>query len=269
MFSVPSSHVSLSKLLLIALILGSAPAVGSAHDFWLEPSSFHPAVGEMVSVALRVGQNFIGDPVPRSASLIDSFVVRDAKREWPVNGFENQDPAGLLRIERNGVAVVAYRSKANPLELTPAKFDESLKLEGLESIIALRAKRGESDKPDREHFFRNAKSLLRTGKGAVGPIAHVPGFRYDIVLESNPWSAEPLRVRVIADGKPATGALITAVHRDDANARVSVRSDAKGRATLKLPKGGVWLVKSVFMTEGPKGSGADWESLWASVTFER
>ncbi len=42
-----------------------ATARAQAHDFWIEPSTFHPAPGAMVSVGLRVGQNFIGDPVPR------------------------------------------------------------------------------------------------------------------------------------------------------------------------------------------------------------
>ena len=39
--------------------------------------------------------------------------------------------------------------------------------------------------------------------------------------------------------------------------------------TLALPKAGVWLVKSVQMVAAPTGVNADWESLWASLTFER
>ena len=261
--------MSRSKVLLFVVLLGCAPAFGSAHDFWIEPSSYHPAVGETVSVALRVGQDFVGDPVPRSAKLIDSFVVRDAKKEWPVNGFENQDPAGLLRIENSGMAIVSYRSKANPLELPAPKFEEFLRMEGLDRIAAARAQRGETNKPDREQFFRYAKTLLRTGDARPAAIGHLAGFRYDIVPESNPWSAQPLKVRLLFDGKPAAGMMVSAVHRDDPNAKASARTDAQGRATLALPKDGVWLIKSVYMIEAPKDSGADWESLWASVTFER
>ena len=71
------------------------------------------------------------------------------------------------------------------------------------------------------------------------------------------------------DGKPARNMLVSAVHRDDPNAHVSTRTDAEGRATLALPKNGVWLIKSVYVSEAPKDSGVDWESLWASITFER
>ena len=42
-------------------------------------------------------------------------------------------------------------------------------------------------------------------------------------------------------------------------------------ASLILPvttRAGVWLVKAVHMAPAPAESGAEWESLWASLTFE-
>ena len=30
---------------------------------------------------------------------------------------------------------------------------------------------------------------------------------------------------------------------------------------------GVWLIKAVHMIAAPPGSGAEWESFWASLTF--
>src|SRR2546430_319334 len=113
--------------LIASLLLISARAF--AHDFWIEPSSFHPSIGQTVMLALRVGQNFDGDPVPRSAQLMESFIARDDRGETAVVGFDNQDPAGVLPIKAGGVRVVAYRSKANFVELPPAKFAEFLKLE--------------------------------------------------------------------------------------------------------------------------------------------
>jgi uncharacterized GH25 family protein len=243
-----------------ALLLTCASA--HAHDFWIEPSSYRPAVGQTVMLGLRVGQDFDGDPVPRSAQLMESFTARDARGESAVFGYENADPAGLVRVERAGVAVVAYRSKANFVELPPAKFAEFLKTEGIDWI--------EFDgKPDREHFYRYVKTLIRSGAPSALPVRHVAGFRYDIVPESDPWSSGPLHVRVLFEEKPARGVLVTAIHRDDRTLRVAVRTDRRGRAVLDLPKPGVWLIKSVYMTAAPKGSGVDWESLWASITFER
>jgi uncharacterized GH25 family protein len=58
------------------------------------------------------------------------------------------------------------------------------------------------------------------------------------------------------------------MNRDEPDKRLSARTDKAGRVSLALPRGGVWLVKAVHMVPAPADSGADWESLWASLTFE-
>jgi hypothetical protein len=42
-----------------------------------------------------------------------------------------------------------------------------------------------------------------------------------------------------------------------------------GRARFALGAKGVWLVRVVHMVPAPRDSGADWESLWGSLVFER
>ena len=50
--------------------------------------------------------------------------------------------------------------------------------------------------------------------------------------------------------------------------KVSARSDSDGRVRLRLSGAGMWLIKAVHMVPAPQGSGADWSSDWASLTFE-
>jgi len=257
------------KRIAVIVALAAQATVARAHDFWIEPSTFRPASGQMVTASLRVGQEFIGDPVPRSSQLFESFTFRQASGERDVVGMENRDPAGYLRIDSPGLTMIGYRSKANPLALDAAKFESFLKLEGLERISALRAQKHETEKPDRENFYRFAKALLRNGDGAGARYDEPFGWRFEIVPETDPTSQTPLRLRLIYEGKPLAGTLVTAMHRDDPNARVQLRSDKQGRVTLNLPKNGVWLVKAVQMVAAPAGSNADWESMWASLTFER
>jgi hypothetical protein len=59
-------------------ILTSAPA---AHDMWIEPTAFAPGVGAVVGVKRRVGENFIGDPVPRDPSRATDAVARGRRGE--------------------------------------------------------------------------------------------------------------------------------------------------------------------------------------------
>src|SRR6185369_6562748 len=167
-----------------------------------------------VSTSLRVGQEFVGDPIPRSTELIESFVVREGAAEKPVVGFENRDPAGYVRVEQPGLTIIGYRSKPYPLELDAAKFEDFLKKEGLDAISAIRAQRGETAQPDHERFYRFAKSILdtpATGNQQPATSFNKPfGYRFEIIPETNPCAATPLRVRLMYEGKPLAGALVTA-----------------------------------------------------------
>jgi uncharacterized GH25 family protein len=256
-------------------------SVAAAHDFWIEPSTFRTAAGRNFTASLLVGQDFAGDPVARSTQLIDTFTIRDAAGERPVAGFEGQDPAGILRIDAPGIAIIGYHSKPWPLELAADKFEEFLRTEELDDIRALRAKRGETQKPDRERFFRFAKAIVRTNDApSTSPVklAQPFGWRYELIPESDPMTNAPLKLRVLFEGKPLANALVVAMQRDDPSAtKMKARTDRAGRLTFTLPKGGVWMLKSVKMVPAPAPGGAqsapgapvDWESLWASLTFER
>ncbi len=240
----------MKRILLIACFAASV----HAHDFWIEPSSFRPALKETFTASLFVGQDFAGDPVPRSARLLDSFVVRDAAGERAVNGFENQDPAGFVRIDEAGTAVLGYRSKPSLLETTPEKFAQFLREEGIRGVAV-------PNKPHREHFYRFAKALVQAGKPSPAIAAKPLGYRLELV----PLDAS--HYQVLFERKPLAGVLVTAIARDEEK-KVTARTDANGRATLELPRG-VWLVKAVHLVKAPASANVEWESLWASLTFER
>lgn len=257
---------------LLSLILALIASSAGAHDFWIEPSTFRPQVGTRMTASLRVGMEFIGDPVGRDSSSIERFVVRDGAGERDIAGLEGRDPAGYPQVEASGIAIIGYRSRPKPLELPADKFEAYLKDEGLESIIASRARSGDSLKPSKEIYSRCAKAILLVEGGGAGTRFDVPlGFRYEIVPQTNPYQTkdDELRVVVLYEGKPLQNALVVAMHQQDSSLRLRERSDRKGRVTFHLPKRGVWLIKSVQMVPAPAGSNADWESLWASLTFER
>ena len=254
----------------VALATLLAASYARAHDFWIEPSKFRPAPGETVSIGLRVGQNFVGDPVPRLARAFEQFIVRQGGSEQPVNGMENTDPAGFFRADGQATAIVAYRSAGFFVDLPAEKFEEYLRQEGLEAIIEARTKRGERDKPGRERFYRYAKALVTGAQPSVA-VSQPLGLGHEIVPHDDPTrQLAPFRGRVLHDGKPLPGTLVVAMHRADASLRLTARTDSHGAFSLDLPRAGVWLIKSVHMvrTSFWSFSEADWFSLWASLTFE-
>jgi uncharacterized GH25 family protein len=239
-----------------------------AHDFWIEPSTFRPAPGATVAVGLRVGQDFLGDPVPRSSRLIDRFVVRQGGDDQPVVGLENIDPAGWFRADGRSTAVIAYSSVEAFVELPATQFEEYLRQEGLERIINIRARRGDRAEPGREHFYRYAKALLAGERRSV--LAMQPmGLAYEIVPDDDPTlGSSGFRGRILHQGTPLAGALVVAMSRNDPSVRLAVRTDRHGGFSFRLPVAGAWLIKSVHLVDASMFSRADWDSLWASLTFE-
>ena len=243
-----------------------------AHDFWIEPSSLEPASGSRVSIRLRVGEDFAGDPVPRVGERIERFAVVGPQGESTVVGAEGRDPAGYAHMGGEGTYLVVYRSNRARVELEAPKFEEYLRLEGLERISELRKKRGQSGKPSREVYSRNVKSLLVVGGAATPGFDKVLGLPLELVPEKNPYgmtSKDPLPVRLLFRGKPLAGALVVAIPRSNPKGgALRQRSDSEGRVRFSLPPNDVWLVKAVHMIEAPQDApNADWESFWASLTF--
>src|SRR5204862_2169861 len=119
----------------VAAILAIAVAPLAAHDFWIEPTTFRPEPGDIVGIGLRAGQKFVGDPVPHSSDLIDTFMVREGTREEPIGGSDGSEPAGLVLADARQTAVIAYQSKPAFIELPADRFEDYLRLEGLDAIV--------------------------------------------------------------------------------------------------------------------------------------
>lgn len=242
----------------------------SAHDMWLEPTTFTPGAGRIIAVRLRVGQDMLGDPIPRAASLIDRFVVVDASGTRPVVGRDGADPAGLLQVPTPDLAIIGYSSHPSPIVLEAEKFNAYLTEEGLEPIAALRAQRNQTNAPAREAFARCAKSLILSGTATPQQKDRVLGFTLELMSERNPYLMHPgdeLPVRLLYKGQPLAGALVVAMNRLNPMEKIKVRTDATGHARLRLNQPGMWLIKAVHMVSAPPGLDADWASYWASLTF--
>ena len=258
------------RALAVAGLLASFAARAGAHDFWIEPSTFRPAVGEDFTVGLVVGEHFRGEPVPRDDRKIQRFFLVSSRGESPIPGLPAADPAGFARVDSPGIAVIGYRSGRSPVTLEAEKFEKYLADEGLEAVVQERGKKGEHGKPGREVFSRSVKSIVVVGKRGPEFDQHL-GLAFEVLLQSDParWKADvPMRFRLVSDDKPLAGALVKAIARDEPDTTLTARSGRNGEVSIRLPKKGVWLVEAVRMAPAPKDVDADWESVWASLTFE-
>jgi len=255
------------------VLCGSAAA---AHDFWIEPSRYVLEPGEGVAARLLVGHAWEKESFARKPSHLEAFELHGPGLTQPLVELAGADPAGRARLAEPGVHVLVYRSRPTRLEMEAAAFESYLREEGLEAIVAERARRGESERSGLEAYARCAKALVRT------PGAPSKGHdrTFDLPLEltpvsdpfaaSSPEGGAAIELRLTSRGIPLAGSLVEAQSLVAGESlTLSARTDAAGRVRLVLPRGGAWLFAAVHMTRAADAAGSpDWESWWASLTLE-
>lgn len=256
-----------SRLLCFVLLAAPLAAPASAHDFWIEPSTYRPEPLQRVTLRHRVGTHFLGDPVPRDEDLLVRFVSLSRNGELRVPGVHGMDPAGIAQAPESGTLVVAYESRGSVAELTPDKMARYVEDEGVASQLPA----GWQGKPLlRDRFARSVKSLLVVRGGGSAGFDRVAGLPLELVPLADPAALAAggaLPVRLLWQGKPMPDVQVAALSRLDPSKPLVARTDADGRVTFTLPRTGEWLVKAVKILPAAAGDGADFASVWASLTF--
>ena len=269
---MPATLSRLVRLAALTLAIATAPAA-TAHEFWIEPSDFRPAVGEVVTLTLRVGTDLVGDSVPYIRAWIRRYFVVAPDRTYPVVAVIGDEPAGELRADTPGLYVIAYESTQDLARMNRERFRYYVEREGLEHIAGTFAAALEPDRIVRDHYYRYAKALLVAGSPArpTPGFDRVLGFEIELVPERNPLEMRPddrLPVRLLYRGKPLADTLVNAYRQARPREPVSARTDAAGRVELLLPDSGMWLLNATHLRPPAAGDDADWESVWASLSFE-
>src|SRR5271168_3511272 len=261
----------------LAALLFALPVF--AHDFYVMPSGFSAGEGSGLAVGLRNGDTF---PESEVSPVLDR--VRDVKLLSAAGTFDvknlrktEKEILGDVQIPGPGGAIVIARTVPHFISLGPKPFNTYLSHEGLDDVIAWRQKHQESRTPSRERYSKYAKALITTG-GDTSFLAHevgtAAGMTIEIVPEASPndlKDGQPLPIRVLYRGKPAAGRQIEVSWAGAGVSRqisIAGRTDANGRLDIALGKPGKWRVHTVLMERCADQKAAEWESYWASLTFE-
>ena len=256
-------------IVLAGIALCSTPSA-VAHEFWITPTDFRPEPGATVGLKLYQGLGFKGQSLPYINEWFSSYVVLTPIGLRDIDGELGDDPAGTLRIDDAGLYLVVYQSTADFLSLDALRFNRFLREEGLEHIAQQRAERGESDQPGTEYYRRCAKTLLGTNLTQAAGFDRNFDCSFELILESNPHAADGAGVRLQARylGKPIAGILVKGFTKAAPEERITARTDTEGRATLDVSRPGQWLLNAVHMIPANNRGDAQWESFWASLTFQ-
>jgi uncharacterized GH25 family protein len=254
-------------VLAAAPLLFAAGSAAPAHEFWVEPSTFYPASGARLDIRLCVGDGFEGWPLPRNERRIERFEAIGRSGSLPLLGIDGADPAGVARLPISGGYIVAFESKYTLAEMPAEQFSTYLKEEGLDQILKLRAQRGESQRDARDAYSRHAKALIRVGEPQEELVDRAIGLTLELIAGREQPGGER-SFQLLHEGEPLANALVTATLLGAAANDLHARTDKLGRASFRLQAAGAWRIDTVHMIKARDAVPADWESRWASLTFD-
>lgn len=251
-------------------------AIASAHDMFVKPDRFFVAPDSEVLVRLLNGtfsksENSIARP-----RLLDISVVGPQGREridtaaWSAAG---DTSTFRVRTGAPGTYVVSVSTRPSALAMTASEFNAYLRDDGIPDALAERRRSGELGRGAKERYAKHVKALLQVGEQRTDGYATELGYPAEIVPLANPYAmrvGEVLRVRTLVDGRAVPNQYVLYGGRTLNGERIAqrgVRSDSAGVARIPLRARGTWFVKFIHMAR-PAGDSVDYESKWATLTFQ-
>ncbi len=245
-----------------------------AHDLYLLPAKFHVQKGVTLRVAFHNGDTFPASEVaPKASRLLEPTITGSAGTVAIRNlKEEGKETLGEATVNAAGTFIVSVRTAPNFIELEAKKFEEYLKEEGLDQVLAWRKEHGEASRPGRERYSKYAKSVVQSGSSDAF-FRHQMNFPIEIVPLADPYAIKAgsaLTVQVLFRGKPAQGMQMEAAWADGAESKTVIagRTDSEGRIDVAIPSKGLWRLHTLKMERCADQKAAEWESFWASLTFE-
>lgn len=255
----------------------------TAHEFWVTPSSWVLEPGARATVLANVGDQFPGANSYTTPDRIESIRLvgpdSDTALEPPYRRERDSLAAEVQLPQRPGTYIGVVVVKPRVGEKSGPVFQQHIVHQGLDDVGEYRVKQGETGKAVRERYSRYGKTLIRVGKG--GSAVHVArpmGLKIELVPQVDPTAVRvgsTLRFRLLLDGKPAPNALVGGISATSKSTPESwpltARTDANGDVEFKLNEPGPWLIRAVRTGRRTGETGelaADWESYWASLSFQ-
>ena len=248
-----------------------------AHDFWLVPSAFRIAPGEALEVRGQTSSRF-----PTSESAVDPARVADARvlgaqGEERIEEFSTAGNSLLLRHRPRdpGQRVVAVSLHPRSVRESAEGFRRYLVLEGAPEALERYERAGllPPDDSITRRYAKYAKTIVEVEQRGPRAYGRVAGYPLEFVPLEDPALLAPgavLPVRVLYRGEPLPGARVHAgsVVGDEEPVETHLESDAAGVIRVRTDRAGLWNVRGIHIVPADAGSGADWDTHWASLVFE-
>jgi len=279
----------------VALLLAGA-ATALAHDMYLKLESFHLEPNATATVSLLNGtfersENAIARERMEDVSVVGpGGVVHPPTSAWHdvelyADTAETADSVdtAILTFETGdaGTYIIGVSTRPTVFTLSAEEFNAYLEHDGVLDVLEDRERRGMLGDEATERYSKHVKALVQVGDARTDEFSIPLEYTIEFIPLRNPYElsvGDELEVRLVRDGEPVTDQLVYAsyegyhAHADTPEHQhttaVNTRTDGRGIATIPLSAAGKWYIRTIHMVETTSEPDVDYESNWATLTFE-
>ena len=254
-----------------ALCWALAALPAQAHDTWLAWRDGAPP--SQVWLAIGTGEQFPRFSSPIERADVDEAGCREADgRVVPLQAQRVQGAALWLQASLGaggtadqGVGCWA-QTRPRRLELTAADVQTYLhEIRAPRALLDRWASEALAGAVWIERFSKHAR--IERHRGGDGAPRQPSGLALDIVIEgAAPAVGQEFLVRVLHEGRPLAGQALQLLG-EQAPLGLWLQTDDEGRARVRLPMAGRWLLRGTDLRP-PEKTGEPWRSRFMTLAFE-
>jgi uncharacterized GH25 family protein len=252
-------------------------SIAAAHDLFVKPATFFVAENGEALVRVLNGTFSRSENSIARARIQDLSIISPAGRtRMDTSSWSDAGDTSTFRFKAGGAGtyVLGVSTRANVIAMSADTFHLYLAEDGIPDELQRRRKEGASKARVKERYHKHVKAFVQVGQARTDSYAAELGYPAELVPASNPYSlraGQTLRVKTLVDGKPVANQYVLYGGRTLNDRRIeqrSVRSDANGIAMIRVPRRGTWYVKFIHMARLSGDPAAEYESKWATMTFQ-
>jgi len=254
-----------------------------AHALWLVPLGFTVAPGETIAVLGQTSSAFASTQSAVTLDRMASATMIDASGTTTVTDLALAGNSLRLRLRPTtaGQKIVALTIHPRSVRESSEAFQRYLVLEGAPEALERLKREGPVPRDSvTRRYAKYAKSRVTVGQGGPQAWTRRAGHPLEFVLVGDQvlLPGQTLAARLTFRGQPVADATVHAgwvpfSTPDGLDAlagkeqKVDVRTDADGVLRLPLTGTGLWNLRTIQIVEAERGSGADWDTHWATLVF--
>ena len=258
------------RTLFVSSVLACISSVANAHEFWIDPEQHRVATEDQIVAHIRVGELFKGSSYSFLPNRFERFDFVFDGEVQPVPGTIGDRPALTMDAPGDGLVTVIHQTTNSLITWSDfADFESFVVHKDAEWTLEAHDARGLPRENVTEVYSRYAKSLIGVGHAEGEDIE--AGLLTEITALENPYTgviADGIDVRLTYQQEPRSDEQIE-IYEKAPSGEVTVtlvRTNEDGVATIPVRPGHRYMLDAVVLREG--GDAAQWESLWANLTFE-